>query len=233
MFDGYDLKNSLPTNTVIIKKPLNSNEHSYSLGLPKWQQTYTTSSRMAYTQKDLRNNKADLESKIYLQPNHSNFDIGYMGNKNIYQTSNKNDYHLYGMTQSEQNQFQSKYIPPPKKNEEILNNDLNNKNKSIYSLLMQNPKEQKINYDYDNIHFKYNQYNIDPITGREILKDPNNCWGYEYYNKDKGKGHINAKLMEEGINNEINQKKRKKKYSYMKKQVWDPITNRFFECSGE
>ena len=42
MFDGYKLKNCLPTNTIFIGKPINSNEHHYNIGRKEWQQNYTT-----------------------------------------------------------------------------------------------------------------------------------------------------------------------------------------------
>ena len=64
MFDGVSLKNCLPTNTIFIGKPINSNEHQYSIGRKEWQQNYTTENRMKYTEKDLRNNHANLECKF-------------------------------------------------------------------------------------------------------------------------------------------------------------------------
>lgn len=226
MFDGYSLKNCLPSNTVIIKKPLESNEHHYSLGRPAWQQTYTTTSKMYYTEKDLRNNTANLNNKPYLFPNHTNFEIGYFSNKGTYQTSNKNDYHPIFNTKAESMEFQSNYLP---NKTDILNTATENKD-SLYKLMMKNPKEQTSNFDYDKIHFKYNEYITDTITAEEKKKDPNSCWAFEYYNRDKNKNKVNIPLTEKGTNAMLDKKKRKRRNKGKIKQVWDPIANRFFEC---
>ena len=111
MFDGFSLKNCLPSNAIVIKKPLNSNDHHYSIGRPEWQSNYTTEARMKFTEKDLRNNKADLNDKPYLFPNHSNFELAMTyNNKNVYKTTNKMDYIPKGMTKEEQEEFQKKFI---------------------------------------------------------------------------------------------------------------------------
>ena len=226
MFDGYSLKNCLPSNTVIIKKPLESNEHHYSLGRKQWQQTYTTTSKMYYTEKDLSKNIANLDNKIYLFPNHSNFEIGYMGNKGTFQSTNKNDFIPAGMTEKEKENFQKNYIP---KSNDILNTN----NGSVYSITMNAPSKQHCNYDYDKINFKYDNYITDTITQERKLKDPNSCWSYEYYNRDKNKGRVDAPMTEEGTNHILFKKKRNKKNKIARKQVWDPIANRFFECTEE
>ena len=150
MFDGVSLKNCLPSNAIVIKKPLNSNEHHYSIGRPEWQSNYTTESKMKFTEKDLRNNTADLNDKIYLFPNHSNFEIAMThNNKNVFKTTNKIDYTPKGMTSDAQEKFQKKYL---EHNSNMLLDE--NKKDSIYNISMKNPKEQFQKYDYDKIKFK-------------------------------------------------------------------------------
>lgn len=227
MFDGYSLKNCLPSNTVLIKKPLNSNEHHYSIGREQWQQTYTTVARMSYTEKDLRNNHIEL-NKPYLFPNHSNFEIGMFTNtKGLYQTSNKNDFHPVGMTLEEKEKFQKNFL---KEKTDLKGIDDNAKNETIYQLMMQNPKLQKKEFDYDSIKFKYNDKITDTITQEEKKKDPNACWGFDYYNREKNKGIRDIELTSGSTNAALDKKRRKKKYKGKVKQVWDPIANRFFEC---
>ena len=104
MFDGASLKNCMPSNFHFIGKPLNTNEHQYSIGRKEWQQNYTTENRMKFTEKDLKNNTANLDDKEYLIPNHSNFEIGiFSNNKFIYNTTNKNDYIPKNMTKKKLN----------------------------------------------------------------------------------------------------------------------------------
>lgn len=227
MFDGYSLKNCLPSNTVIIKKPLESNEHHYSIGREQWQQTYTTVAKMSYTEKDLRNNHIEL-NKPYLFPNHSNFEIGmFTNNKNTFQSTNKNDYLPSNISQKEKENFQKNFL---KEKTELKGINDSTKNESIYQLMMQNPKLQKPNFDYDSIKFKYNEYITDTITQEEKKKDPASCWGFDYYNREKNKGHINVPFTSDSTNNAIERKRHKKKFKGKIKQVWDPIANRFFEC---
>ena len=228
MFDGVSLKNCLPTNTIFIGKPINSNEHQYSIGRKEWQQNYTTENRMKYTEKDLRNNHANLDDKIYLIPNHSNFEIG-MNNQHLLQTTNKNDYIPASMTNEEKEIFQQKFIP---KNfhDELIDDNYQNR-ESIYKMSMINPKEQKINFDYDQVHFKTDKYVFDTITQEQKLKDKN-CWSFDYYNQDKNNDHQRVPYQIRSINARLDIRRRHKGY-IGNKQLWDPIANRFFQRPGE
>ena len=174
MFDGFNLKNCLPSNAVVIKKPLNSNEHHYSIGRPEWQSNYTTEAKMKFTEKDLRNNTANLNDKIYLFPNHSNFEIAMTyNNKNTFKTTNKTDYTQMGMTKEEQEFFQKKYL-------EQNSNNLLDKNEldSIYNISMKNPKEQIKKYDYDKIKLKQEKERLDTIT-QQIKPKDKNSWSFD------------------------------------------------------
>ena len=76
------------------------------------------------------------------------------------------------------------------------------------------PKRPFCKYNYDKIQFKYDQYNLHPITQQPIFKDPDNSWGFDCYNRDKDRKYIANRNMSY-INTDY-------------QKVWDPITNRFF-----
>jgi hypothetical protein len=231
MFDGNSLKNCMPSNFHFIGKPLNTNEHQYSIGRKEWQQNYTTENRMKFTEKDLKNNTANLDDKEYLIPNHSNFEIGiFSNNKFIYNTTNKNDYIPKNMTKEEIEYFNNNYIPKDLHNN-IIDNKNGNNNQSIYKLSMINPKEQKVLFNYDDIHFKQNKEFLDTIT-QEVKKKNNNNWAFDYYNEDKNKDHKYLPYSLRSINNRLQIRRRFKPYRD-NKQVWDPIANRFFQCPNE
>ena len=64
---------------------------------------------MKFPEKDLHNNKAELDDKPYLFPNHSNFELAMTNNnKNVFKRTNKMDYIPKGMTKEEQEEFQTK-----------------------------------------------------------------------------------------------------------------------------
>lgn len=96
----------------------------------------------------------------------------------------------------------------------------NNAKDSISHSALQDPKKQKLKFNYDNITFKYDEYTIDPITLEPKPKDPNALWSYEYYNRDKNKGH--PSLIDFNAHPPMTKAENKTK-------VWDPIANRFFE----
>jgi hypothetical protein len=234
MFDGISLKNCLPSNAHYIGKPLNTNQHQYSIGRKEWQQNYTTENRMKFTEKDLRNNTANLDDKEYLIPNHSNFEIGiFSNNKGIYQTTNKNDFIGKNMTKEDIENFNKNYIPKNIHNNIIDNeNELNNNNnQSIYKLSMIDPKKQKVLFDYNDIHFKENKEIFDTIT-QEVKMKNNNNWAFDYYNEEKNKLHKRLPYSLRSINDRLQIRRRFKPYRD-NKQVWDPIANRFFQCPNE
>ena len=227
MFDGFSLRNCLPSNAIVIKKPLNSNEHHYSIGRPEWQSNYTTEAKMKFTEKDLRNNKADLNDKIYLFPNHSNFEIAMTyNNKNTFKTTNKTDYTQIGMTKDAQEEFQKKYL-------EHNPNMLLDKNEldSMYNISMKNPKKQYKKYDYDQIKFKQEKEVIDTIT-QEVKPKDKNCWSFDYYNEEKNKDHKYNPFQIRSINSRLDIRRHHKGYKD-NKQIWDPIANRYFQCPIE
>lgn len=227
MYDGGSLKNCLPSNAVVIKRPLNSNEHHYSIGRPEWQSNYTTEARMKFTEKDLRNNKVDLEDKYYLYPNHSNFDLAETyNNKNTYKTTNKIDYIPQGMTKQQQEEFQKNFI---EHNPNMLL-DLGGE-MSMYQASMKNPKDQYQRINYDDIKFKQNKEFVDTIT-QEVKEKNDNCWAFDYFNADKNKDHKYNPFQIRSINSRLDIRRKHKGYKD-NKQIWDPIANRFFQCPIE
>jgi hypothetical protein len=227
MFDGFSLKNCLPSNAIVIKKPLNSNEHHYSIGRPEWQSNYTTETRMKFTEKDLRNNKANLEDKLYLYPNHSNFEIAMnINNKNIYKTTNKMDYIPKDMTKQEQEDFQKNYI---EHNPNMLLDP--NQRSSMYQMSMKNPKDQYQKFDYDSIQFKQEKEVVDTITQQVKPKDTN-MWAFDYFNAEKNKDHKYNPFQIRSINSRLDIRRHHKGYKD-NKQIWDPIANRYFQCPIE
>ena len=227
MFDSVSLKNCLPSNAIVIGKPLNSNEHHYSIGRPEWQSNYTTEARMKFTEKDLRNNTADLNEKAYLFPNHSNFELAITyNNKNLYKTTNKMDYIPKGMTKEEQDEFQKKYI-------EYNPNILLDKNEraSMYQVSMKNPKDQYQKFNYDAIQFKQDKVVTDTIT-QEVKPKDTNIWAFDYFNAEKNKDHKYNPFQIRSINSRLDIRRQHKGYKD-NKQIWDPIANRYFQCPIE
>lgn len=228
MFDGVSLKNCLPSNAIVIKKPLNSNEHHYSIGRPEWQSNYTTEARMKFTEKELsKDNTPNLNDKPYLYPNHSNFDLAMTyNNKNLYKTSNKLDYIPKGMTKQQQEKFQKNYL--------VYNPNMlldKNENNSIYKISMKNPKEQYTKFNYDNVKFKHEKEYTDTITQKVKPKDVN-CWSFDYFNVDKNKDHKYNPFQIRSINSRLDIRRHHAGYKD-NKQIWDPIANRFFQCPIE
>ncbi len=95
----------------------------------------------------------------------------------------------------------------------IVLGEYQQKNNSNYRSLYCNPKDQKSKFNYDKIEFKYDPYNVHPITSELVNRNKNN-WGFEYYNKDKSK-HAISNDKPGFVNDNF-------------RRVYDPITNRYF-----
>ena len=199
----------------VYKTPLKSNRVNFSFGLPEWQQKYTTTSNIFYTQKNLEGNRLTL-NKEYLSPNYSGFKLIHFPQKEPFLTSNKRDFIQYNRKEEEKSKLnlaQLKFLRESK----IETGDYKPERKSMYGYLYENPNKQIWRFNYDKVNFKYNPYNLHPIRQEPILKDPKNMNPFDYFNKDKDKHYITNKDVPY-INKE-----------YLK--VWDPITNRYFPGS--
>ena len=100
---------------------------------------------------------------------------------------------------------------------QIEGGDYKPEKSSMYGYLFEAPQKQISRFNYDKINFKYNPYNLHPITQELIIKDPKRMNPFDYYNKDKDKHYITSKNIP-FINKE-----------YLK--VWDSIINRYFQRS--
>ena len=199
----------------VYRTPLNSNRVNFSFGLPEWQQKYSTTTNEFYTQKNLTGNREILD-KEYLSPNYSGIKLIHFPQKEPFLTSNKRDFIEFKRKEEDKsrlNKEQLKFLRASK----IEAGDYKPDKKTMYGYLYENPDRQISRFNYDKINFKYNPYNIQPITQELIIKDPQRMNPFDYYNKDKDKHYITNKNTP-FINKE-----------YLK--VWDPITNRFFPGS--
>ena len=199
----------------VYNTPLNSNKVNFTFGLPEWQQKYITTTNEFYNQKKLTGNRIILK-KDYLIPNYSGFKLIHFPQKSPFLTSNKRDFIEHKRKEEEKsklNQTQLKLLRESK----IEKGDYKPERKTIYGYLYEAPNKQISRFNYDKISFKYNPYNLQPITQEIILKDPKRMNPFDYYNKDKDKHYVTNKNVP-FINTEY-------------KKVWDPITNRYFPGS--
>ena len=195
--------------------PLNSNKVNFTFGLPEWQQKYSTTTNEFYNQKKLTGNRIILQ-KDYLSPNYSGFKLIHFPQKEPFLTSNKRDFIEYNRKEEEKSKLninQLKFLRESK----IEKGDYKPERKSMYGYLHEAPEKQISRFNYSKINFKYNPYNLHPITQEMIFKDPNKMNPFDYYNKDKDKHYITNRNVP-FINTEY-------------KKVWDPITNRYFPGS--
>ena len=195
--------------------PLKSNRHNFDFGRPEWQQKLATTTRTYHDPKNLYGNREILD-KEYLKSNYSGFKLIHFPQKKPFLTSNARDFVPFILKDEEKsklNEEQLKFL----KESKIKMGEHKPENKSMYGYLFEDPKKQTPRFDYNKIHFKYNPYNLHPITQEPIWKDPNRMNPFDYYNKDKDKHYITNRNIS-FINTEY-------------RKVWDPITNRFFPGS--
>lgn len=212
MFSSLSVNPDVGNGKRVCGKPIDSQKVNFSLGRPEWQQKYQSTSSEYHCKKQLTGNRAILTQE-YLKPNYSNFELTHSPQKNPFLTSNARDYKKYNSKSnvfSEDEKEKIKFI----RNSHIILGEHKPEKESIYGFIYRDPKFQKPRYDYNKINFRYNQYNLDPITQQPIWKDPNKMYPFDYFNRDKDK-HFVIKRPGPFINTEY-------------KKVWDPITNRYF-----
>ena len=195
--------------------PFKSYKSNFDFGRPEWQQKFTTTNREFHCPKKLMGNREILD-KEYLKPYYSGFKLIHFPQKKPFLTSNARDYIFFNLKDEEKaklNEEKLLFLRASK----IKMGEYIPENKSMYGYLFEDPKKQIPRFDYEKIHFKYNPYNLHPITQEPIWKDPKRMNPFDYYNKDKDKHYITNRNVP-FINTEY-------------RKVWDPLTNRFFPGS--
>ena len=211
MFASISINPPCPSGKRVVGKPVEGNNTNYSLGRPEWQQKWETKYQEYFTEKDLHNNR-EILNQPYLKPNYSGFEYVHFPNKEPFLTSNQRDFKPIHMAEKDRAVLDEKtknFI----RNSKIILGTCPPTKETNYMEVMKDPKDQFCKYNYDKIKFKYDQYNLHPITQQPIFKDPDNSWGFDCYNRDKDKKYIANRNM-----SYINTDYRK---------VWEPITNRF------
>ena len=212
MFASISENPEMYSSKRVIGRPKEGNENQYSFGRPEWQQKYQSEFQDKYTEKNVYGNREILD-KPYLKPNYSGFEYVHFPNKEPFLTSNQRDFKEIIMTDKDRAVLDEKtknFI----RNSKIILGDFPPTNETVYMDHLKAPKEQFCKYNYDKIKFKYDPYNVHPISGQRIFKDPNNAWGFDRFNRDKDKKYIANRNMSY-INTDYH-------------KVWDPITNRYF-----
>ena len=195
--------------------PLKSNISNFEFGIPEWQQKYSTTTGEFHTKKKLTGNREILD-KEYLKPNFSGFKLIHFPPKQPFLTSNTRDFIKFNLKPEDISKLNIEQINFLRQSK-IKMGEHKPEKKSIYRYLYEEPKKQNSRFNYEKIHFKYDPYNIHPITQELIWKDPKRMNPFDYYNKDKDKHYITNRNVS-FINTEY-------------RKVWDPITNRYFPGS--
>ena len=197
----------------IAFKPKQSLESQFEIGIPEWQQKFSSIYRDNYIPLDLSNNKCKID-KPYLKPNYSTIHFNNPSD-NQFLSSNKRDFHYIKMRKEDRSILDESTKNFIRNSKIILGSDNYRKN-TIYQSEYIDPKDVK-NPVNDKINFQYNEYRIHPIYQIPIYKDPKQMFGFDYWNRDKNKRYISNRN-ESYINNDYT-------------KVWDPITNRFLPGS--
>ena len=195
---------------------LDAQKVNFKLGRPEWQQEIKTTSQIFYDKKRLTDNRCILKSK-YLNRYYSQVDLYHSKQKYPFLTSNARDYHILELksdtdvkAENEEAKRRKKFI----QESHIKFGEWEPEKKSMYSYNYIAPIAQKLRFNYDKIKFKYNKYNLNPITGELIWKNPKKMYPFDYFNIDKNKRYIIHRN-----NSYIND-------DY--KKVYSPITHRYF-----
>jgi hypothetical protein len=148
-----------------------------------------------------------------LKPNYSHIEYVHFPEKDPFMTNHKKDYIKFTHNKNAPLSDNKEFIRASK----IVLGEYNHKTQPIstYNERMIDPKDQRSRFNYDKINFKYNEYNIHPITSEPIHKLSRANWSFDYFNKDKPKNFILPKNTAH-INTDYT-------------KVYDPITNRYFK----
>ena len=195
--------------------PVKSDKVNFSFGRPEWQQKYTTTYGELHNKKKLYGNKEEL-NKEYLTPNYSGFKLIHFPQAKPFLTTNARDYIAFKMKPEDTSKLNVEKLKFIRDSKIILGDHVPEK-KSMYGYLYEDPKKQIPRYSYEKVRFKYDPYNLHPITQKPLWKDPKKMYPFDYYNQDKDKHYITNRNVS-FINTDY-------------RKVWDPITNRYFPGS--
>ena len=151
-----------------------------------------------------------------MKPNHSNFKLIHFPQKKPFLIPSARDFAPIQMKEEDKSALNQENIKFLRSSKIILEDHIPETN-SMYGYIYEDLKEQSSRYQYDKVNFRYDPYNLHPITQKPIWKDPNNMYPFDYYNKDKDKHYVTKRNVP-FINTEY-------------KKVWDPITNRYLPGS--
>jgi len=199
-----------------VGKIIDSQKVNFSIGRPEWQEEIKSTSQIYYDKKRLTDNKMILNKK-YLKRNYSQVDLHNYPQENPFMTSNKRDFKTINIDRN--SEIKSELETVKKRMKFIRTSHIHlgeyiPEKESVYSYNYIQPINQKTRFNYNKINFRYNPYNIDPITQKLVWKDPKKMNGFDYFNKDKDKRYVIQKN-NSFINNDYT-------------KVYDPISNRYF-----
>ena len=216
MFRTISTNKPIRTGKKRVFTIIDSQKVNYSIGRPEWQQEIKSTSRMFYDVKSLFNNRIDL-NKNYLKRNFSQIDFQNYPQSNHFMTSNMRDFKPLNLKKNSDIKSDSETLKNRMKFVRTSHINLGEhkpEKESMYKYYYADPIVQKPRFNYNKINFRYDPYNIDPITQELVWKDPKRMNGFDYFNKDKDKRYVIQRN-----NSYIN-------CDYTK--VYDPITNRYF-----
>ena len=218
MFRKISINKPIKQGKRKIINIVDSQKVNYSIGRPEWQQEIKSTSRIFHDVKKLTDNRYIL-NKNYLKHNYSQIDLHNYPQENPFLTSNRRDFKTLNLkdisklkSESEEAKARIKFIRSS--HIKFGESDLMEEKESMNSFNYNAPIHQKLRFDYNKINFRYDPYNVHPITNKLIWKDHTKMYPFDYFNKDKDKHYVIPRS-----NSFINT-------DYTK--VYDPITNRFF-----
>ena len=195
---------------------VDSQKVNFSFGRPEWQQAIKSMSQIFFDKKSLYNNRYILNKK-YLNKHYSQVDLYHSKQQYPFLTSNARDYGSLELKSD--TDAKSEYEEAKKRKKFIQESHIKMgeyvpEKKSMYGYNYLAPVAQKLRFDYDKIKFKYNMYNVHPITGELVWKNPKNMYPFDYFNINKNKKYV-IKRNNSYINNDYT-------------KVYSPITHRYF-----
>ena len=217
MFRSISVNNPTKHGKKIFNCITDNQKVNFSFGRPEWQQEFKSTSRIYHDIKKLTDNTMKL-NKDYIKRNYSQFDMYNFPQENHFMTSNERDYKTIPLKTGPQIKSELELVQKRMKfirSSHINLGDYIPEKETTYRFNYNEPKDQKPRYDFNKVNFKFNPYNINPITQELIWKDPNRMNGFDYYHKDKDKRYV-IRRSYPIYNN--------KDYT----KVFDPITNRYF-----
>ena len=216
MFKTISINQPIKQGKKKVNKIIDSQKVNFSFGSPEWQQDIQSTSRIFHDVKRLTDNTMILDKK-YLKRNYSQVDIQNYPQDKPFMTSNMRDFKTLNLKSESEIKSEFEFIK--KKMKFIRSSHINlgeykPEKKSMYNYNYIAPNNQRCRFNYNKINFRYNPYNIDPITQQFIWKNPKRMNGFDYFNKDKDKRYV-IKRNDSFINTDYT-------------KVYDPITNRYF-----